>query len=281
MVIEKRRKLSVYGFKYGVCITVSLLVLIPLYISVMGGFKTMGDLMNNPFGFTWPLLTQQYTALLTGEVGFFWRALGNSLIVSFISVGVGMITCIMAAFALARIQFHLNGVFLNYFLLGLLFPIAVAMLPLFLQIRNLGLMDSYFGVALPQAAFQMPMQMLLMYGFFRAIPQDLEDACSIDGYGPIGFMIHMVMPLSTPIIATTGVITLVASWNNFFLPLLIFNDQRKYTLPLGVMDFMGQHMSRWNLVLGYVTLALIPAVFFFILAQRYIVAGLTGGAVKG
>lgn len=281
MVVEKRHKRQVLIFKYGLSTVVALLVLIPLYVAVLGGFKSMGQLMNRPFGIPLPLLADQYVALLTGRVGFFWRALFNSVWVSILTVGVGILICAAAAFALARIRFYLNGPVLSYFLLGLLFPIAVAMLPLFLQIRDLGLMNTYLGVALPQAAFQVPMQILLMYAFFRAIPQDLEDACAIDGHGHFGFLFYMVLPLSTPILATTGVITLVASWNNFFLPLLVFNDRTKYTLPLGVMDFMGQHMTRWNLVLGYVTLALIPAVLFFIYAQKYIVAGLTGGAVKG
>ena len=93
------------------------------------------------------------------------------------------------------------------------------------------------------------MSILLMIGFFRAIPKDLEDACSIDGYGPLGFLFKMVLPLSTPILATTAVITLVASWNNFFLPLLVFNEQAKFTLPLGVMNFQGQQIGIEGLVL--------------------------------
>ncbi|MFA7567248.1 MAG: carbohydrate ABC transporter permease [Alkalispirochaeta sp.] len=281
MVIKKTHRRQVLVFKYSLSLLVALLVLIPLYVAVLGGFKSMGQLMSNPFGISFPLLPDQYIDLLSGRVGFFWSALFNSVWISVLTVGIGIVICAAAAFALSRINFYLNGQVLTYFLLGLLFPIAVAMLPLFLQIRDLGLMNTYLGVALPQAAFQIPIQVLLMYAFFRAIPQDLEDACSIDGHGHIGFFLYMVLPLSTPILATTGVITLVASWNNFFLPLLVFNDRNKYTLPLGVMDFMGQHMTRWNLVLGYVTLALIPAVVFFIYAQKYIVAGLTGGAVKG
>jgi raffinose/stachyose/melibiose transport system permease protein len=187
----------------------------------------------------------------------------------------------MAAFALARIKFRGRELFRNYFMLGLLFPLAVAILPLYLQIRTIGLLDSYLGVILPQVAFQIPMTVLLLRGFFLGIPQDLEDACAIDGYGPLGFLVNMVLPLSTPILATTAVLTLVYSWNQFFLPLLVFNTALKFTLPLGVMEFQGQHASDWNMILSYLTLAMVPAVALFISAQRYIVAGLTGGAVKG
>lgn len=280
---------TMYSFRKGLstaaayvfCALVSLFVLFPLWIAVLGGGKSMGQLIANPFGIPVPFEWSQYGDLLTGKVGTFWRSLGNSLLLSAGTVAGALGACVLAAFALARMNFRLREAIRGYFMLGLLFPIAVAILPLYLQIRSLGLLDRYLGVILPQIAFQLPMSILLMIGFFRAIPKDLEDACSIDGYGPLGFLFKMVLPLSTPILATTAVITLVASWNNFFLPLLVFNEQAKFTLPLGVMNFQGQHASQWNLILGYLTLAMLPAVALFILAQRYIVAGLTGGAVKG
>ena len=268
-------------FLYVACFFVTLLVLVPLYISVTGGAKTMGQLLSQPMNVPVPLVLTQYGDLLLGRVGTFWRALANSSLVAGLSVLLELLVCAAAAFALARLRFKLNAVIYNYFLLGLLFPLAVAILPLYLQIRRLGLVDRYWGVILPQVAFQIPLQCLLLRGFFKAIPHELEDATEIDGYGPLGFLWFMVVPLSTPILATSGILTLVVSWNNFFLPLLVFNSSSHFTLPMGVMDFMGEHMTGWNLVLGYLTLAMIPAVLLFIFAQKYIVAGLTGGAVKG
>jgi raffinose/stachyose/melibiose transport system permease protein len=268
-------------FLYFACFFVTLLVLVPLYISVTGGAKTMGQLLSQPLNVPAPFVLAQYGDLLVGRVGTFWRALANSSLVAGLSVLCELVVCAAAAFALARLRFRLNGVIYNYFLLGLLFPLAVAILPLYLQIRRLGLLDRYWGVILPQVAFQIPLQVLLLRGFFKAIPHELEDATAIDGYGPLGFLWFMVVPLSTPILATSGILTLVVSWNNFFLPLLVFNSSSHFTLPMGVMDFMGEHMTGWNLVLGYLTLAMIPAVLLFIFAQKYIVAGLTGGAVKG
>jgi len=119
-------------------------------------------------------------------------------------------------------------------------------------------------IVLPQVAFQIPLQCLLLRGFFRAIPNELEDASQIDGCGPLGFFWYMVVPLSTPILATSGVLTRVVSWNNFSLPLLVFNNNTRFTLPMGVMDFMGEHSTGWNLVLGYLSLAMIPAILLFI-----------------
>src|SRR6185369_9268743 len=147
--------------------------------------------------------------------------------------------------------------------------------PLYLQVRSLGLLDTWWGVVLPQTAFQIPINILLLRAFFIAIPRDLEDACAIDGYGKLGFLWNMVIPLSTPILATAAVLTLVTSWNNFFLPLLVFNDASKFTLPMGVMNFQGQYAAEWNKILAYLTLAMAPAVALFVAAQRFLVAGLT------
>jgi raffinose/stachyose/melibiose transport system permease protein len=250
-------------------------------MGIGGGFKSMGQLMTDPIGLPDPVYATNYINLLNGSVGTFWRALANSLVIAVGTVGVTVVVCVMAAFALARMDFKGRELFRNYFMLGLLFPLTVAILPLYLQIKSLKLIDNSLGVILPQVAFQIPMTVLLLRGFFLGIPKDLEDACSIDGYGPLGFLVKMVIPLSTPILATSSIIVLVASWNNFFLPLLVFNTEAKFTLPMGVMAFQGQHLADWNLILAYLSLAMIPAIILFVSAQKYIVAGLTGGAVKG
>jgi raffinose/stachyose/melibiose transport system permease protein len=267
--------------QYTFCVLLTIIVIIPIYMGIGGGFKSMGQLMTDPIGLPEPVYTTNYLNLLNGSVGTFWRALANSLVIALGTVGFTVIVCVMAAFALARLQFKGRELVRNYFMLGLLFPLTVAILPLYLQIKSLKLIDNPLGVILPQVAFQIPMTVLLLRGFFLGIPKDLEDACSIDGYGPLGFLVKMVIPLSTPILATSSIIVLVASWNNFFLPLLVFNTESKFTLPMGVMAFQGQHLADWNLILAYLSLAMIPAIILFVSAQKYIVAGLTGGAVKG
>ena len=267
--------------QYAFCILLTLVVIIPIYMGIGGGFKSMGQLMTDPIGLPDPVYATNYINLLAGTVGTFWRALANSLVIAAGTVGITVVVCVMAAFALARMKFKGNDLVRNYFMLGLLFPLTVAILPLYLQIRSLKLIDNDLGVILPQVAFQIPMTVLLLRGFFVGIPKDLEDACAIDGYGPLGFLVNMVLPLSTPILATSSIIVLVASWNNFFLPLLVFNTETKFTLPMGVMAFQGQHLADWNMILAYLSLAMIPAIILFVSAQKYIVAGLTGGAVKG
>jgi raffinose/stachyose/melibiose transport system permease protein len=258
-----------------------LIIAIPLYISVMGGFKSVGQLRSEPVAIPNPFMWNQYTDILLGELGAFWVELGNSLIVGIGTVFVTIFVGTFAAFALARIKFKLNNAIFIYFWLGLLFPLAVAILPLYIQLRNLNLLDTHLGVILPQAAFMLSMMIMLLRGFIKQIPIELEEAATMDGCGRFGFLFYIVIPLSTPILATVAVLSLVNSWNNFFTPLLVLNTQKKFTLPMGVMDFMGEHAADWNLILGFLTLAMIPAVILYIFCQKYIVSGLTSGAIKG
>jgi raffinose/stachyose/melibiose transport system permease protein len=276
-----RTKRIADAFKYLLCAFVVLIIAVPLYISVMGGFKSVGQLRAEPVSIPHPFEWTQYTGMLSGRLGKFWSELVNSVILAAGTVGVVLVVGAFAAYALARIKFRLNGAIYAYFQLGFFFPLAVAILPLYLQLRKMGLLDKYWGVILPQAAFGLVMMLMLMRGFFKAIPNELEEAAAIDGYGRFGFLFKIVVPLSTPILATVSVLTLVNSWNNFFTPLLVFNSEKKYPLPMGVMYFMGQHAADWNMILAFLTLAMVPAILIYIFCQKYIVAGLTGGAIKG
>jgi raffinose/stachyose/melibiose transport system permease protein len=269
------------SLRYLLCGLVVLVIAVPLYISVMGGFKSLGQLRAAPVDLPNPFLVNQYLDMLTGKTGLFWQELVNSLIVGLGTVAVVIVSGTFAGYALARIRFKLNRVIYVFFQLGLLFPLTVAILPLYLQLRTFGLLDKYLGVIIPQAAFGLSMMIMLLHGFIRQIPNELEEAAAIDGYGRFGFLFQIVVPLSTPILATVSVLTLVTSWNNYFTPLLVFNTQKRYTLPMGVMNFMGEHSADWNMILAFLTLAMIPAVILYVACQKYIVAGLTGGAIKG
>jgi raffinose/stachyose/melibiose transport system permease protein len=269
------------ALRYLACGLMFLIVAVPLYIAVTGGFKDMAQLQTDPMGLPSPLVARNYIGMLTQGTGHFWRQLGNSLIIAAGTIAILLVVASLAAYALARVRFRLSRLVYGVFQLGFFFPLAVAILPLYLQMKSLGLIDRYMGVILPQVAFQIPMQVMLLRGFFKAIPDELEEAAAIDGYGTFGFLFNIIVPLSTPILSTVAILTLIASWNNFFTPLIVLNTATKYTLPMGVMDFMGQYAAGWNLILAFLTLAMVPAVVIYILCQKYIVAGLTGGAIKG
>jgi raffinose/stachyose/melibiose transport system permease protein len=130
-------------------------------------------------------------------------------------------------------------------------------------------------------AFSQALSILLMRNAFRQLPSELLDAALVDGCGYMRFFLWITLPLSRPILATVGVITFVVSWNNFLLPLVVINTNAKYPWTLGLMDYQGEFIVAWQLILAFITLTILPAIFMFVLAQRYIVSGLTAGAVKG
>jgi raffinose/stachyose/melibiose transport system permease protein len=265
--------------RYGVLFVVAALVLIPLIATVLGGFKALGDLRVNPFGLPAEWEWRNYWDILSGAR--YWKLMGNSLVIAVLTVFITVTISAMAAFVFVHVRFFGSTFLFNYLLLGLMFPAATAILPLFIKIRDLGLLDTYWGVVLPQVAFGLATSVLLFHNYFKKLPADLFEAAVIDGCGYFQFFWHIVVPLSRPILATVGVIVFVHSWNAYLLPLVVFNRDSIYPWPLGIMAYQGEFSTDWHLVLAFITLTILPAVILFFAAQKYIVAGLTAGAVKG
>ena len=258
---------------------VASFVLAPLWATVMGGFKTNAEIRTAAFAVPEAFNLEFYGAIL-GDPAF-WRYLGNSMLISSAAVILTLIVGSAAAYVFAQIRFFGSNFLFSYLLLGLMFPFATAILPLFIKIRDIGLLDTYWAVILPQTAFGLSLAILLFRTFFAQLPRELFEAAYIDGCGYVRFFLRFTLPLSTPILATVGVFVFVQSWNNFLLPLVVLNSREVFTWPLGMMQYRGEYVTQWNQTLAFVTLSLIPAVVFFLAAQKYIVAGLTGGAVKG
>jgi raffinose/stachyose/melibiose transport system permease protein len=187
----------------------------------------------------------------------------------------------LTAFVLARFSFAGRETVFVFFALGLLFPVAVAFLPLFVTLRSVDLLDNPFGVALPQAAFALPTSIIVLRPFFRSIPAELEEAAAIDGCGPFRFFWRIALPMSRPVLATVSVLVVVSSWNAFLLPLVVLNDPDLWTLPLGVTNYSTQHSSDTAGVLAFTSLSMVPALVFYVIAERQIVSGLASGALKG
>jgi raffinose/stachyose/melibiose transport system permease protein len=265
--------------KYGICVFIALLVLVPLVTAVVGGFKTNADLQTRPFGWPDPLVLSNYRDVIRNAA--FWQELLNSALVMVATTAGVVALASMAAFVFARIRFAGRELLFNFFALGLLFPLTVAILPLYITLRQANLVDNLWGIILPQVAFGLPSNILILRGFFAAVPVELEEAAAIDGCTYFGFFWRVLLPLVRPSLAAVAVLTMVASWNNYFLPLLVLNTATRYTLPLGIMQYQGQFGTDWARVLAFVSLALLPTLIFYLLAERHIVAGLTAGAVKG
>lgn len=250
----------------------------PVLYAVLNGFRDNGQIASDPVALPDPWVFEKYELVLFGSG--FWRQLLNSALVAGVTTAIVVIFGVMAAYALARYRFRGREGVYTFFTIGLLFPLTVAILPLFILVRSLDLINNPLGVALPQAAFALPVTIVILRPFLRALPQELEDAAMIDGCSRLGFFRRIVLPLSGPGLVTVGVLAFVNSWNAYLLPLLVLGSPDAYTLPLGTANFSTQYTSDTAAILAFSSLAMIPALVFFLLAQRWIVGGLAG-AVKG
>ncbi|WP_410907283.1 carbohydrate ABC transporter permease [Puerhibacterium sp. TATVAM-FAB25] len=250
----------------------------PVLYIILGGFRTNSQITEDPSGLPAPWVFTNYTEVLASES--FWIAMTNSTI-SALGTTLGVVVLgVMASYVIARYQFAGKGVMYSLFAAGLMFPMTVAITPLYLMVRTLGLTNSLAGIILPQIAFALPTTIIILVPFLRAIPKELEEAASIDGASRLGFFWRMVIPLSLPGVITTGILAFIAAWNGYMLPLFILSDPNTFTLPLGVANFASQYSVDTAKVLAFTSLSMIPALIFFSLFEKRIVGGLTG-AIKG
>jgi raffinose/stachyose/melibiose transport system permease protein len=258
---------------------IGIVMVTPLLYAVVSGFKSTDQLSRNAFGLPSPWVVSHYTDILASSS--FWRMLGSSTLIAVGTTLLTVGTAALAAFALARFAFRGRELLFTLFTVGLMFPFAVAILPLFVLLRTFGLLDNPWGVILPQAAFGLPMTLVILRGFFREIPGELEEAATLDGCSPFGFFLRILLPMARPALGTVSVLAVVGSWNNFLLPLLVFSEPGWWTIPVGVQQFQGQYAADIARVFAYLVLAMIPALGFYAVAERQLIGGITAGATKG
>jgi raffinose/stachyose/melibiose transport system permease protein len=265
-------------FTYLAALVVLGITVVPLLFTLLGGFRTNAQINAHPAGIPHPWVMSNYAAVFRS--GVFWRALGNSLFIAVVVTVVVIVFGSMAGYALSRYTFRGRDAIYTLFTVGLLFPISAAALPLYLLLRQVGLLEHSLGVALPQAAFSLPVTIVILRPFMRAIPGEIEDAAVVDGSSRLGFFWRILLPLSRPALTTVGVLAFVTSWNDYLLPMLVLSDPNSFTLPLGVASFQSQYTQDTARVLAYTAASMLPALGLFIFAERHIVGGLTG-SIKG
>ncbi|WP_022882777.1 carbohydrate ABC transporter permease [Gryllotalpicola ginsengisoli] len=263
---------------YFIALVFIAICLAPVVYIVLGGFRTNSQITKHPAAFPSPWEFGNYLDVLKSAT--FWGEFANSTVVS-LATTIGVVVLgVMVSFVLARYDFAGKGALYSLFAAGLMFPMTVAITPLYILVKDLGMMNSLAGVIVPQIAFSLPTTVIILVPFLKAIPEEIEEAASIDGASRLGFFWRMVIPLSLPGVVTVGILAFVASWNSYLLPLFILNDQSTFTLPLGVQAFSSQYSVDTAKVLAFTSLSMLPALIFFSLFERRIVGGLTG-AVKG
>ena len=275
------RKFFQRFFQYAVLVAVVVVVFVPIVILVFGALKTRGELMSSPYTLPAPPRWENIISVLTTPTYSFWPMLRNSLIVMIATTSGVLVLCSLAAFVFARMEFRLKGITFQLFTLGLMFPINIAILPVYFVLRQMNLIDSLWGVIVVQTAFQLSGNILILRGFFAAIPTELQDAAYIDGCNAFDFFWRILLPLAKPALAAVAALTMIMSWNDLLVPLVVINSDKLWPLPLGVMQFQGQYGQDLALVSAFVLLSALPTIIFYLFAERQIVSGLTAGAVKG
>jgi raffinose/stachyose/melibiose transport system permease protein len=270
--------------QYFILTIVVVVIFTPLVILIFGSLKTTGEMYSHPYTIPNPPHWDNLVGILSTPA--FWRMLMNSVIVMLATTAGVVFVCGLAAFVFARLEFRGKDLTFNFFTMGLMFPITVAILPVYFVLRQMTelgipLIDSLLGVILVQTAFSLSGNILILRGFFTAIPAELQDAAYIDGCNNFDFFWRILLPLAKPALAAVAALTMIFSWNDLLTPLIILNSDKLWTLPLGTMQFQGQYGQDLALVSAFVVLASIPTVIFYIFAERQIVSGLTAGAIKG
>lgn len=251
----------------------------PFVIVVITAFRSEADFFNYgvfsiPHSFEWRNLLDAW------EIGNFQVYYRNSLIVSFLKVPLGILIASLAAYPLAKMRFPLDNSIFLLFLIGLAVPIHVTLLPVFILIRHLGLSNTLWSLFPPYIAFGLPLQIFVMRGFFKMIPTELLEAARLDGATELRNFWLIMMPLAKPALATLFIIDFVSTWNELLIALVLLNSESVRTVPLGLLNFQGQYSSQITDLNAGILLSILPIIVVFLAFQRYLVAGLTGGALK-
>jgi raffinose/stachyose/melibiose transport system permease protein len=277
---KNKQRIFVYIF---LSIT-TILIFVPIVILLFGSVKTTGQMYSHPYAIPNPPHWENIISILSTPN--FWTMMKNSLIVMIAATCGTVFVCALAAFVFARMQFKTKSFFFNLFTVGLMFPINVAILPVYFVLRQMQqigipMIDTLWGVFLVQMAFQISGNIMILRGFFTAVPTELQDAAYIDGCTNFDFFWRIMLPLVKPSLAAVAALVMIASWNDLLVPLVVLNSNQLWTLPLGTMQFQGQYGQDLALISAFVTLSSIPTIIFYFFAERQIVSGLTAGAIKG
>jgi raffinose/stachyose/melibiose transport system permease protein len=257
----------------------TLLVVLPIAFMVLCSLKTTREIFQRPFGLPdvarWDNYAQVWGA---AHFAVYFR---NSVVVTVVSMALILTTGTLAAYALARYRFRGNDLVFLYFLTGIMVPIRLAIIPLFVLMRDFALLDTLWSLVFVYAASGLPSAVFILTGFLRTVPRELDEAARIDGAGELGILRRVLLPLVRPALAIVTVYNIIPIWNDFFFPLVFIHEDGLKTVPLGLTVFFGEYQTNWALLFAGLTLAAAPVLALYVLLSQQFIKGLTAGAVKG
>jgi raffinose/stachyose/melibiose transport system permease protein len=253
--------------------------LVPFIFILLTSVRSMNDLISNGV-FAWPEQFMLVNFERAWNIGNFSTYFRNSLLLIVFKVPLGIIIASLAAFPLAKMKFRGSTVIFIFFLIGLAIPVHVTLTPLLVMMKQLGIEGRLPALIPPYVVFGLPFQIFVMRGFFRTVPSELLEAARLDGATEWGNFWRILMPLSAPALATLFIIDALATWNELLMALVLISANESRTVPVGLLQFQGQFSSQYTQLMAGVVISITPIIFLYVFLQRYMVAGLTAGALK-
>ena len=258
--------------------TAALVMLYPIFMMVLSGFKTTPEIFMSPFSMPKKFNIENFQVIW--EKTNVPRYFLNSIIVTVSSIALLLITGTMAAYAISRYKFRGALMVSLFFLSGLMLPLRLAIIPLFIQLKYLGLIDSLLGLIFIYTAMSLPATVFILTGFLRSLPKELEDSARMDGASELRIMLDIMVPLVSPALVIAGIYSAVPIWNDFFFPLIFIQSPEWKTLAQGLTTFFGEYSINYGVLYAGLSLASLPMIFIFIVQSRRFIAGMTAGALK-
>ncbi|WP_410514077.1 carbohydrate ABC transporter permease [Paenibacillus sp. BR2-3] len=260
-------------------VAVSLLFFFPLYMTFINGFKTYNEVLTSTVAL--PEIFQFNNFATVWKQLRFFGVFMNSIIITVLSVAGTLLISSMAAYQLVRRPGWVSSVIFLTILSSLIIPFQTLMVPLVTVAKDLGLINSIHGIIIMYWGFGVPLALFLYHGFIKGIPRELEEAAQIDGCSSFGVFFRILLPLLKPITTTIAILHSLWIWNDFLLPLITLSGKSNRTIPLAANIYFSQYTNEWHLAMAALTMAVVPIILFFLFMQRYIIQGITSGAVKG
>lgn len=245
---------------------------------IMSSFKSNLEIFTNPLGLPTSFSLDNYKEVW--HVVKFSDYIWNSIFVSAASVFIVLLVSSMAGYYLSRYDFKWNPYILFFFMVGLMLPMRLAIIPLYITMLNLGLLNTHASLIFVYVAGGIPFAVFIFYGFFRTVPRALEESARLDGCNDFQVYYKIVLPLMRPAISIVAIVNLVNVWNDFFYPLIFIRAEELKTIPLGMLTLFGEYDTQWNLLFAGLTLSSLPMIIAFLFASRQFMDGLTQGALK-